>query len=106
MQTEHDGKCVAKNVDRLSDGVVVGNQIEPAGRATKLVALSDKLATWSAKLAVWGAKLVVLGAKLAVLGAKLAALGSTLAIWDTKLAALGRFGEQVGRQQAGLSSLS
>ena len=30
MQTERDSKCVAKNVDRLSDGVVVGTQIEPA----------------------------------------------------------------------------
>ena len=30
MQTERDGKCVAKNVDRLSDEVVVGTQIEPA----------------------------------------------------------------------------
>ena len=30
MQTERDSKCVAKNVDRLSDEVVVGTQIEPA----------------------------------------------------------------------------
>ena len=30
METERDGSCVAKNVRRLSDGVVVGTQIEPA----------------------------------------------------------------------------
>ena len=30
MQTERDRPCVAKKMDRLSDGVVGGTQIEPA----------------------------------------------------------------------------
>ena len=76
MQTERDRPCVAKKIDRLSDGVVVGTQIEPARASYQVGRLERQIGHLERQVGRLGCQVGCLGAKLAGLGAKLCVLGA------------------------------
>ncbi len=110
MQTERDRPCVAKKIDRLSDGVVVGTQIEPARTGYQVGRLGQQIGHLERQVGRLGCQVGCLGcqvgrlgrqvdhhehqfgrfgAKLAIMGAKLAGFGAKWAITSLKLAVLG-----------------
>ena len=79
MQTERDSPGVAKNVDRLSDGVVVGNQIEPARASYQVGRLERQIGHLERQVGRLGRQVGCLGCQVGRLGRQVGRLGHQIA---------------------------
>ena len=96
MQTKRDRPCVAKKIDRLSDGVDVGTQVEPARASYQVSRLERQIGHLERQVGRLGCQVGCLGRQVGRLGRQVGRLGRQVGCLGHQVGHPERFGFDFG----------